>query len=286
MMVKKDYYAGMAETFTKLYDGKFQKRVLRKEIIEVRDPVLILFAGGIRTRILQLLTAEHVASGFLPRFVFVSAVSDVTKLRPLGPPTDASLGVRGYLLARFGAIHAHYNRMNQVQVDGRSILTPHKWEARLTPQAWERYNKFESDMLKASMSSMQSEFLTPSFDRLSKSGLKAAVLLAAVELQGEEVVVDERHIIKAISYVEQWREYTLDVVSNIGKTAQEKQIELVFRAVAKSPGTLRSAVMQTYHLTAREADAILGTLEQRGMITRMRAGRTERLFPINAVTAK
>jgi hypothetical protein len=60
-MSRKDYYAGMAETLTKLYDGKFQKRVLRKETIEVRDPVLIVFAGGIRERVLGLLTHEHVA---------------------------------------------------------------------------------------------------------------------------------------------------------------------------------------------------------------------------------
>jgi predicted transcriptional regulator of viral defense system len=33
--------------------------------------------------------------------------------------------------------------------------------------------------------------------------------------------------------------------------------------------------MQAYHLHGREAQEILGTLEQRGMIHRTRAGRTE-----------
>lgn len=285
-MTKKDYYAGMAETLTKLYDGKFQKRVLRKEIIEVRDPVLILFAGGIRTRILQLLTTEHVASGFLPRFVFVSAVSDVSKLRPLGPPTDASLGQRGFLLSKFQALHARYTRTNTVTVGGRQVVAPSKIDASLTPDAWSRYNKFESDMLKSAMQMAQADITTPAFDRLSKSGLKVATLLACTRTMEDEVVVQEQDIVKAFSYVEKWREYTVDVLANIGKTAQEKQIETIFGAISKSPGCLRSFVMQTYHLTAREADAILGTLEQRGMITRMRSGRTERLFPIGVVSVK
>jgi hypothetical protein len=55
-MVKKDHYAGMAEMFTKLYDGKMQKRILRKETIEVRDPVLMMFCGGIKNKICGLLT--------------------------------------------------------------------------------------------------------------------------------------------------------------------------------------------------------------------------------------
>src|SRR6185295_16082845 len=60
-MVRKDYYAGMAETFTKLYDGKFQKRILRKDIIEVKDPVLIFFAGGIKNKTMSLVTHEQVS---------------------------------------------------------------------------------------------------------------------------------------------------------------------------------------------------------------------------------
>ena len=31
-MTKKDYMAGMPEMLTKLYDGKFQRRLLRKEV--------------------------------------------------------------------------------------------------------------------------------------------------------------------------------------------------------------------------------------------------------------
>src|SRR6266567_3070663 len=72
-MTKKDYLAGMPEFFTKLYDGKDQKRLLRKEEIIIRKPRFILFAGGIKSKMTRLLTNEHVDSGFLPRFIIVTA---------------------------------------------------------------------------------------------------------------------------------------------------------------------------------------------------------------------
>lgn len=279
-ITKKDYYAGMAETLTKLYDGKFQKRVLRKETIEVRDPVLIMFAGGIRERVLSLLSYEHVASGFLPRFIFITAESDLTRLRPLGPPTDSTRSRREYIVERFEALATHYKQTELIQFNQRSIAAPKSFMAELTPEAWARYNKFEAEMLQTGLDSFHADILTPSFDRLAKSGLKVATLIAATRRMEDRVVVDESDLIKAFQYVEEWRGYTLDVLNNIGRTRQEKDIEQVRRAIFNKPGVLRSEIMQFYHLTAREADQTLQTLEQRGLITRNKSGRSERLYPI------
>src|SRR6185437_2046072 len=87
-MAKKDYMAGMAEFFTGLYDSRSQVRRLRKEEIRIKDPRLIIFAGGIKNRMQSLVTFEHVSSGFLPRFIFVTAESDPTKVKPLGKPEE------------------------------------------------------------------------------------------------------------------------------------------------------------------------------------------------------
>jgi ribosomal protein S25 len=278
-MVKKDYMAGMPETLTKLYDCKFQKRVLRKDIIEVRDPCLIFFAGGIRTRVLSLLTHEHVASGFMPRFVFITAESDVTKLRPLGPPTSQSLGQRELLTSRLRHMHGHYSSEQLITVNGKSMATKRLWNAELTPEAWARYNKAETDMLQSALKSTHSEVMTPTMDRLAKSGLKAAVLLAACRKLEENLVVDEADIVCAFRYVEEWRHYTLDVINNIGVSVQERQVEQIMRAVERKPGVTRSELMQFYHLDARSTNQILDTLDQREMITRQKFHRTERLWP-------
>jgi hypothetical protein len=279
-ITKKDYYAGMAETLTKLYDGKFQKRVLRKEVIEVRDPVLIFFAGGIKTRIMSLLNYEHVASGFLPRFVMISAESDVNRLRPLGPPTDESIGFRNSLVQRIGKLASHYHASGHVAVEGKVINTQRVFGARLTQEAWERYNKFEQDLLEGGLGSDRSDILTPTFDRMAKSGLKAATLIAASRKLADEVVVEVGDLVKAFYYIEQWRPFTTEVVNGLGKTIHERQLELIHGAIERKPGILRSQLMRTYHLSSRDTDAILLTLDQRGQITRTRTGRTERLYPI------
>ncbi len=273
MMTKKDYYAGMSETLTKLYDGKYQKRVLRREIIEVRDPILIIFAGGIKTRIMELLRYEHVASGFIPRFVFVSAESDITKLKPLGPPTDQSLGQREKLVKRFRILYERYNRMQEMTIEGRMIQQQMRWDAKLTDEAWLRYNRFEADMVAKGLETDQRDILTPTFDRLAKSGLKMATLLAAARTTKGDVLVEELDIIRAFYYIEQWGIYTLELIVNIGKTATERQLERVYSSILRKPGVSRSVLMQNHHLSSRDASLLFETLEQRGLIKEDRRGK-------------
>jgi ribosomal protein S25 len=278
---RKDYYAGMAEVFTKMYDGKYQKRVLRRETIEVKEPVLIMFAGGIKERVLSLLTYEHIASGFLPRFVFIAAESNVSKLRPLGPPTDETIEKRYDLLRKLAVLHNYYSGQQVVTVNGRSVSSSRKWDARLTPEAWQRYNDFEHRMLDIGLDSFHKELVTPTFDRLAKTGLKMAVLIAASRRRGEEVVVELQDMVKAISFIEKWKVHSAMVVNSVGKTAQEKQIDRIKKAIVDRPGVLRSDIMQFYRLTARDAEIIFRTLEERNQISRVRRGRTEALFAVS-----
>jgi hypothetical protein len=279
-MTKKDYMAGMPELFTKLYDGKFQKRILRKEIIEVRDPRLIFFAGGIKNKITSLLTSEHVSSGFMPRFIFITAESDITKLRPIGPPTTRSTGNKEEILQELKDISAHYNRTAVLHIKKlkTDIEADVKYEAELTPDAWIRYNMLESDLLEMGLDSDIPDIMTPVGDRLAKSILKAAVLLSASRQREGKVVITLDDILRAISYGEQWREHAEEVMRSVGKGQAERFLETIYRAIERREGGVaRSYLMQSYHLTARDANMIFETLEQRGLITRQRAGKTELL---------
>src|SRR5882762_798607 len=159
---KKDYYAGMAETLTKLYDGKLQKRVLKKEVIEVKDPVLMLFAGGIKNKVCSLLTTEHVSSGFIPRFVFITAESDVTRVQPLGPPTHKDSTGRNFILGDMKRLREHYFTEPTLTRQGSKLVFsgPTTWDAQLTPEAWARYNLLEQDMMKAGLKADQPEIMT------------------------------------------------------------------------------------------------------------------------------
>lgn len=273
-ITKKDYYAGMAETLTKLYDGKLQKRMLKKETIEVRDPVVIIFAGGIRTRVQQLLTLDHVSSGFVPRFLFITAESDASRLQPLGPPTDLDTSGRDELRDEFTDLWNFYHQESIMALpDGKKVSRPARWEARLTDAAWLRYNQFENQMVREGLRTERPDLMTPLYDRLSKSTLKAAVLLAATRYRQEDVVIDVDDILLAIRYAQGWREYAVDVVNGVGKSIAENQLDSVYNNIKRRPGINRAMLMRHHHLTAREADAVFATLEQRGLITSSRIGK-------------
>jgi hypothetical protein len=282
-MVKKDYMAGTAESLTKLYDGKMQKRVLRKETVEVKSPVLILYTGGIKTRVLQLLNYEHVASGFLPRFIFITAESDISKLQPLGPPTERSIGERDRIRARFATIAGHYatRKSGTLVIHGTPVQDTRAWEAQLTPEAWSRYNKFESDLLAIGLKSNSKELLTPTFDRLAKSGLKVATLIAAARRLEDKIIVTEEDLIKAFSYVEYWRTFTVEILDNIGKSTGEHQLSRILALIQRKPGISRGEVMQHFHLSAVDTSRIFETMEQRNLIIRQKSGRGERLWIVN-----
>jgi hypothetical protein len=284
-ITKRDYYAGMPELLTKMYDGKMQKRVLRKETIEVRSPRLIVFAGGIRSKIQNIVTLEQIASGFMPRFVFITAESDISRLRPIGPPTDRDIGNREVILDRMKELVAHYQTQTKITTAGQSIQTiaPREWNATMTPEAWERYNKLENSMLELGLASEKPEIMTPTMDRLSKSGLKAALLIAASRQREETIVVDTPDLIRAIYYLREWRKYVIEVMNNVGRSTSERQLDNVYRAIRKKNGASRSQLMQNYHLSAREADQIFLTLEQRGLIVRQKRGRLGELLMATTV---
>lgn len=277
-MVKKDYYAGMAETLTKLYDGKVQKRVLRKETIEIKDPTLILFAGGIRNRVCSLLTTEHVSSGFIPRFVFITAESNTDRVQPMGPPTAVDRTQRNQLLAEMQDLVNTYASQEQqivakagdktfIQMRPSSVHA-----AALTPGAWDRYNKLEHDMMVAALKQEKKDIYTPTYDRLCKSGLRIAVLIAASDQRptpDEDVRVGLEHILAAVAYVEQWKEYVDEVLDGVGVTPYELRMHQILEMIRKRPGVSRSEIMRAYHLNAREANVLFETLEQRNEIVKV-----------------
>ncbi len=283
-MTKKDYMAGMPELLTKLYDGKMQKRILRKEVIEVRDPILIVFAGGIKTKVTSILTHDQVSSGFLPRFIFITAESDITKVKPLGPPTEVTETKRNAVLEELRDLYAHYRSTTTMTIEKlkTSVELKKEFEAYLTPEAWERYNLMESQMLQAGLNTERPDIMTPTYDRLSKSMLKGAILLAASrwkEQQNSRIEVTKLDIMRAILYGEEWRAFANEVMANVGKGSVERELDKILNAIVKRPGVSRSWIMQCYHLRSNEAKLVFETLEDRGLITVTRVGRGMQLYP-------
>lgn len=277
-MIKKDYMAGMPETFTKLYDGRLQKRLLRKEVIEVRDPRLLIFAGGIKNRVTGAVTFEHVSSGFFPRFVFITAESDVSKIKPLGPPTNDTSGTREDIIDELTVINDFYNGSKMLTFMGsdEGIEQEKSFKAQLTEEAWTRYNELEYLMVDIGTKSALPEIYTPVGDRLSKSILKAAILIAAARQRNndETVLVEKIDILKAVKYGEGWRAYAEEIIGNIGKTTYERKLDSIYDAIYKrrAQGAGRSYLMRTFRLTSKDATTIFNTLIERGDVVKKVAG--------------
>lgn len=275
-MSKKDYMAGMAEALTKLYDGKTMKRVLRRETVTVRDPCMMFFAGGIKTRVQSLLTLDHVSSGFVPRFIFITAESDITKLEALGPPTASRLEGRDALMDEIRNLKDTFVRTQDIMIRNTIVgVQDSRIDAYLTPEAWDRYGRLEATLLYAGVNSQQPDIMTPVYDRLSKSILKAAVLLAASRKPNpEEVRVDVEDLLAAIKYGQDWKKYNEEVVNGIGSSTNEIILQRVLKTIRSHPNVTRAQLMRWYHMESRQADVLFGTLEQRGLVIATRMGRT------------
>lgn len=270
-MTTKDYMAGMAEQFTKLYDGKQIKRLLRKEEIRINDPRFIMFTGGVKTKTQNLLTEEHVNSGFIPRFIFITAVADRSRVRPVGPPININLEAKAKIRDELIDINFKYNSPRMIVMpDGKTTahLKP-DFEVVLTPQAWQRYNDLEETLTNAALDTGLPH-LTPVYDRLAKSTLKAAILIAASEANGEhdQITVELEHIIHAIYYCRHWHVYASEIVNGVGKSQDERTIDQIVKFVEESGsiGVGRSDIMRKFRLDSRRAELLLTTINQRRLL--------------------
>src|SRR5690606_3546761 len=97
------------------------------------------------------LSFEHVSSGFMPRFIFITAESDVARVKPLGPPTEMTDNNRIAILNELSDMRSFYTRTTTMVVKNTKIKYDEhiKFDAKLTPEAWHRYNQIETQMLEA-----------------------------------------------------------------------------------------------------------------------------------------
>ena len=184
-MTRKDYLAGLMEILTKLYDGEKEKRTLRRQTINVKDPNLVILSGGIKSKMIEILNAKHIGSGFLPRFLIVSGWTDVEDMKPIGPPVEAADDIRENLIAELTRLYKWVSRRPAVrEIDGSNIFAANSPRARIirlgaTDSAWLRIRKLEADVRDMGMNSDNPDIFGPIYERMMNSIIKVAMLIAA-----------------------------------------------------------------------------------------------------------
>src|SRR6266480_4078703 len=267
IIAHKDYMAGFAEQLTKLYDGEPLKRLLRKETIEIRDPVFLMYVGGPKSKTQMILTEDLVVGGFLPRFVIITAEPDTSRVQPMGPPIPRDLEEREFIKNELIDMRNHYVGSTNVVSNGETIGTINKSvKAYLSPEAWQRYNEFERLLTETALDTGL-EYLTPVYDRLAKSTIKSSILIAASTQRGDVVQVTMQDLLHAIYYAREWRAYSNEIITGIGKTYDERIMDKIHTLVCSTEmGVSRAELMNIFKLDSKRADLLFKTMEQRRLI--------------------
>ena len=281
---RKDYLAGMPETLTQLYDvPEFFTRRLRKETITVTNPVFIFFGGGIRDKMYALLNDEHILSGFLPRFLIVGGDADLSKMRPTGPLAPAIDDKRRQLRERLVHLHTLYNQDMVIELPeaGTLLKVPTQTEVVLTDEAWGYFQTTEMLLAKAASESGASMVAQPTFGRLAWSAFKMAMLFAACRQEPVEgkITVELSDLQAAMYYVQKWGVHTIDLILNVGRTANQRVITKIYEHVRRRPGCTRSEISRMHHLSKKELDVILDTLIDRGQVRVQKVGNGWTVHP-------
>lgn len=265
---KKDYLAGMPQMLTQLYDGGYIARRLRKELIIVTNPVFIFFGGGIKDQMYTAVEESFVYSGFLPRFLIVSGNTDLSRIRHEGPPTPEILEKRQKIYNRLHSLYNSYVTVKDVEILGETNQISQDVEATLTEDAWVLYNEISDRMVSAATMTPNSGLALPTFERLTKSLQKMAILIAASRHDPDDgpIEVGDKDIRRAAKYIQEWGNYTIEVLMNIGQTVAQRKLDKTLIYIAERPGTLRSDVMRALNLGKREMQEIEETLDARGQL--------------------
>lgn len=278
-MTRKDYLAGMLEVLTKLYDGEKEKRTLRRQTIEVKDPNLVILSGGIKNKMAEILDAKHIGSGFLPRFLVVSGWTGVEDMKAIGPPTETSSEFRDMLINELTVLYKQFSgRPAQGEVDGHNIFQA-GGRAKInhvsaTDDAWNRIRRLETDVREMGLSSESPDIFGPIYERMMNSIIKVAILIAADRIVREgksavELSLDD--IVIAISYSDVWIESVYELARNIDDkpTEDELKVESIEKFIVTSSnpsGVTRSELMRRFRMRASNMNDIEATLIQRGTV--------------------
>jgi Protein of unknown function (DUF3987) len=280
---RRDYLAGMPETLTHLYDvPSVYTRRLTKHTIRLESPVFIFFGGGVEDRVYDALTEEYILSGFMPRFLVVAGDNDIDSLRRTGPPLATGVAKRAAISEKMANLYECYAMDVKTNIGGQIVMMPSRVMATLTDKAWAMYGNIEDQMVREAANSSIPSLALPTFERLSRSLLKMAVILGASRqspaTNNNQISITDSDVQNAAWYVQDWGQYSVNLVANAGKKASEKLLDKIIRVISEHPGILRSTISQHYHLDKQEADRVLGTLEDRMLVRGEKAGRGVRYF--------
>ena len=285
MMQKRDYLAGIHETFTKMYDvPKHWPKQLKRETIILQEPVFIFFGAGILDKAYSLISEQFVTSGFIPRFLIVTGYVDMDRIKPTGRPSQQGVDKRNELKSLFNHLYNTYsNATVEVEAGNTSFEMEREVEAQLTDDAWTKAVEVESKLTRTAYDSDYRSLATPTFQRMYFSMLKLAVLFAAARQDPSDestITVEKSDIIESTYFIQKWGRHMVELLKHAGRSPDEMKLNAVYRTIENHPGILRGEIMNRHKILSTLMDQLQRTLEDRLMIRAERSGRGYKYWPI------
>ena len=294
-IIHKDYMSGTIENLTRLYDGQPQTRILRREKIEIKNPYLVIMSGGIKSRMEEIATMEHVRSGFLPRFIFVVGETTPDQMTPIGPPVDEDMmeqlgetNTRQRIVDMLWQIRRHYNAPEPTDIDDSptesnvvsiklhgspaTIMKPRSKHVRLqgTQEFWERVQDLDRDAATMAAATSDPSLYGAVYGRLMNSIIKVAILICGADLRDKITEVDLQ---RAIYYGEEWLQNATDFAASIERKPElnryeekMKRIERWIKATYPKKWNQRE-VMQRRSIRKSELQDLEETMVRRDMVS-------------------
>lgn len=274
---KKEYNAGMLQSLTSLYDGRHEKRALRQGNIDVKKPRLIMLCGGIKSQMQDVLSIEHIRSGFIPRFIVVTGSTTSDQMRPIGPPleSDFSESLKEkiveelYSLADFWMPKPEVQQMTLGGTAVQRTVMRGEREMKATPEAWRRMQNLTIDAVKLGESSSSPEIYMPMYARLADSIIKLAILLAGAR---RSLTLEFSDVCQAIRLADIFLDSATEFAGAVEQAPDinpwEKKAEKILkymRAIYPEPLS-KSVLMRHFHVKAKDMPDLEQTLTMRGQI--------------------
>jgi len=262
--INKTYMASAAERFTELYDGHVPVTIRSskgKAQTERAETNFVMYLMGITSKTADVLTTEYFRSGFLARFIYVTA--------PTPPRTKESEDIQQAdeyeVVVRDEVLESMIKGLSESVMFWQKKGGPSPRPIRLTENALRRFNQFKWEMGNYTENHPEKDSIEPSRQRLALSVWKCAVLLAMYD-RSEEVT--ERHLLTAIYYSEDWFWNLTQMANAISASEWQRDVDKLETMIIDKGGKVRyeEAYKKFSNKRKREFDEMVQALYSQARI--------------------
>lgn len=233
--INKTYMASAAERFTELYDGHVPVTIRSskaKAQTERATTNFVMYLMGITSKTADVLTTEYFRSGFLARFIYVTA--------PTPPRTRESEDIQQAdeyeTIVRDEVLERMIKNLSESTMFWQKKNASKPVPVRMSQQALERFNQFKWEMGNFAESHPERESIEPSRQRLALSVWKCAVLLAMYDRSEEVKTI---HLLSAIHYAEEWFENLIQMAGAISASEWQRDVDRLETLIMDKGGRIR-----------------------------------------------